>query len=268
MPPQRKAGGDPEKTSGIKGQTLTERARPSYDFIADPLIFLFLAFGAPITTMLGLLAGQRTLLPLMNAAVIFPFFALAVRRGRLARAVGFTLAWAACQALSIVILTWAVPERAEYGVSQGIEYRAAMMQWLATGQSSETTLASFLPTYARDLGLLVLASLISGGLGGLFIIAKLLNYTGFYVAHLATYASHPLLLAFVAWPIWMLARVAGYSACCAVLAEPLLRLDWRAPLRRWRLLALGLSLIAAEAVFRIFLAPISLMLLRWATDWA
>lgn len=245
---------------------LPEPSRPPYDFLSDPLILLFLAIGAPITTMLGLLAGRQVFLLVMNTLVIAPFFILAVRRGRPLRAIGLTLAWCLFQMLSITMLSLAVPQQAESSIAQGIEYRSEMVQWIATGRSRENVLAFFLPAQARNLGLLVFVTLLTGGLGGLFMIAGLINYTGLYIAHLVAHATRPVLLIGVAWPIWSLAEVAGYAICCAVLAEPLLRLNWRAPLRRLPLLAFGLSLLILDVLLRLLAAPLWRALLQKATS--
>ncbi len=245
---------------------LPERSRPSYDFLSDPLIFLFLAIGAPITTMLGFLAGRRAFLLIMNALVIAPFFILAVRRDRPLRAIGLTLAWCLFQMLSVTMLTLAAPQQAEFSIAQGIEYRSEMVQWIATGRSRENALAFFLPMLVRNFGLLAVVALLTGGLGGLFMIASLINYTGFYIAHLLAHTTRPALLIGVAWPIWSLAEVAGYVICCVVLAEPLLRLTWRAPLRKLPLLALGLSLLIADAILRLLAAPLWRALLQKATS--
>ncbi|MCC7353263.1 MAG: hypothetical protein IT330_05850 [Anaerolineae bacterium] len=246
--------------------TLPEQPRPPYDFLSDPLIFVFLAIGAPITTMLGFLAGRQVFLLAMNTVVIFPFFALAVRRGRPLRAVGLTLAWGLFQTISVIVLTLAVPQQAESSIAQGIEYRAEMVQWIATGHSPENTLVLFLPAQARNFGLLAAASVLTGGLGGLFMIASLINYSGFYIAHLTAHATQPLLLVGVAWPIWSLTAIIGYVVCCVVLAEPLLRLDWRAPLRRLPLLVIGLSLVLLDAIFRLLAGPLWRALLQKATS--
>jgi len=213
--------------------------------------------------MLGFLAGHRAFLLVMNALVVAPFFVLAVRRGRPSRAIGLTLAWCLFQVLSITMLTLAVPQQAESGIAQGLEYRSEMVQWIATGHSRENTPALFLPAQMRNFGLLVVVTILTGGLGGLFMIAGLINYTGFYIAHLIAHTTRPALLIGVAWS---LAEVIGYVICCVVLAEPLLRLDWRAPLRRLPLLALGLSLLIADAALRLLAAPLWRALLQKATS--
>jgi hypothetical protein len=245
---------------------VAEITRPPYDFLSDPLIFIILAIFTPIANMLGFLTGNSLFLLIVDTVVIFPFFLLAIRRGRLQRAIGFTLVWSVIQAISVIVLTGAVPQQAEFSIAQGIEYHAEMTQWIATGQSSVNTPTAFLPAQGRSLALLVVATVLTGGFGGLLMIASQINYTGFYIAHLISHAVNPLLLAVSAWPLWNLVNVAGFLICCAVLAEPLLCWNRRAPMKRLPLLAMGLSLIVLDTILRLLLAPVWRDLLRQATN--
>ena len=245
---------------------MAEITRPPYDFLSDPLIFIILAIFTPIANMLGFLTGNPLFLLILDTVVIFPFFLLAIRRGRVLRAIGFTLVWSAIQAISVIVLTLAVPQQAEYAVAQGIEYRAEMVQWIATGQSSGNTPVAFLPAQGRNLAVLVVATVLTGGFGGLLMVASQINYTGFYIAHLVSHATNPLLLVVSAWPVWNLANMVGYVICCAVLAEPLLRWNRHAPMKRLPLLAVGFIFIVLDTILRLLLALYWRDLLRQATN--
>lgn len=231
----------------------------SYHVLDDPVVYPVVLIGVLLTTGLPIFLGQRICLPVLNGLVIFPLFAWALRVGRPRRAVELALFWVVCQGSAVVAASLLLPDRAGYAIVQGLEYRTEILRWAATGQGRASQPAIWLPGQARDLALFSLATLLTGGLGGLIWLASRLNAFNFSVTGLWQQAASPLLI-LLAWPIWAVVRLIGYLVMGAALAEPVAVLDlrpawwarWWRQRRRW--LALGLAFILLGAAMQLLLA--------------
>jgi hypothetical protein len=243
----------------------------SYHVLVDTIVYPVIALGVALTTALPVFLQQRFCLPVLNGLVIFPLFAWALRAGRPRRALGLGLFWALCQSLAIVAASLLMADRAGTAILGALEFRTQWLAWIASGSPVTSTPALSLPGQVRELAVFAAGSLLTGGLGGLILLAMALNAFNFTVASLLQQALRPVLLLLAAWPIWSVVRLIGYLTVGAVLAEPVAVLDLRPQWwaawwpRRRRLLATGLGLIVLGIVLQIVLSPLWPSLLRSAT---
>ncbi|MGH7149128.1 MAG: hypothetical protein ACREIU_00445 [Planctomycetota bacterium] len=205
---------------------------------------------------LGLLLGNRWLLPLLPVALGYPLFLGAVREGRRGRAIGLMLLWAVATSLPVILASRADPSGTEPAILRGREYREEMFSWIRTGVGKESDPARFLPEHALHFASFALLAYFSAGAGALALGAVLLDYMNFYVGALLAAAAHPAAVAPFAWPIYAVVRAVGYVVCATALTTLKLRgsdpTDRRLSLR---LLALGFALVLVDALLKAVLAP-------------
>jgi hypothetical protein len=224
-------------------------------------IALFLAAGAAITTLVGVAAGARLLLPVLGAAIPFAVFYPRVRDGRLRGALGWTLLWAVFQSAALQGAMAIAPGRTGHAVIRGESYPAEMMHWVRTGEGEEGSPRLYLPIHIRHFAAFSLLSLVSAGAGGLVLGTILLNYMNAYVGTLTAASAHPAVAAAFGWPVWAVIRVVGFVATGTALASYgfslLDRLRGRSPRRPFptRFFLLGLGLVVADAILKAVLAP-------------
>jgi len=218
-----------------------------------------IAIGCVAATAAGFAAGSPWLLPVLGAAVAYPFWANELAKGRPGRAVVLALWWALFLSASTAIATAAAPGRAALTIWHGESYASEMIGWVRTGLGAESTPSLFLPQHALHFALFNAACLLSGGFAGLCMGAALLNYMNYYVAVLAMEASRPVLAAALGWPPWALIRVAGFVLAAVPLSAILLsrtRLWSRAQnCRYWKYYVWGLVLVVLDAALKAVLAP-------------
>jgi hypothetical protein len=205
---------------------------------------------------LGLLLGNRCVLPLLQAGLAYPLFLGSVREGRRGRTIGLMLLWAVATSIPVILASRADPSGIEPAILRGGEYRDEMFAWIRTGVGKESEPGRFLPEHALHFGVFALLAYFSVGAGALALGAVLLDYMNFYVGALLAAAAHPAAVAPFAWPVYAVVRVVGYVVCATALAT--LRLRGRDPTDRrpsLRLLAVGFSLVLADALLKALLAP-------------
>lgn len=243
-----------------------------YHVLDDPIIYPVILAGVVLTTVLPLLLEQQLCLPLLNGLVIFPLFAWALRLGRPGRAVGLALFWVACQTVVVVSASLIIPDQAGLAIRQALEHRSETLAWIASGDGVAGSPGLWLPQQLRQAAVFAVATLLTGGLGGLILLATTLNMVNFVVADLIRQAGNLLLVLLFAWPIWSLVRLLAALIIGAVLAEPVAVLDLRPQWwGRWwaerrRLLAIGLGVLLLSFLLQLLLAPAWDDLLRLATD--
>ena len=224
---------------------------------------LWLAIGPQAATAIGFGLGQPWLLPILGAAVSYPVFLDRVRRGAFAAAFGWMLFWTVFQSLSVGVGMQVAPERAARSVHRGPSYAAEMLHWARTGEGAESDPSRFLPVHARHLAGFAVLTVVTAGAGGLILGTWLLDYMNYYVGSLTRASDQPLAAALLGWHPWAVLRVIGFIAIAVALAPLglalLARLRRRppppGPLVARRFLALGLALVAADAVLKTVLAP-------------
>lgn len=220
---------------------------------------MLLAAGAAAATAVGFAAGSAALLPLLGAAVAYPFYYSSLRHGRPGRAVVLMICWALFLSVATVVATAALPERAAQTVWRGPEYTSEMLHWIATGEGAEGSPSIFLPQHATHFAIFCAACLATGGLAGLYMGAALLNYMNYYVAELALGASDPATAAALGWPPWAVIRVLGFIIASIPLSAVVLGRIWgysKPPkLRYYRYYLCGILLVVLDAALKTALAP-------------
>ncbi|MCI0588664.1 MAG: hypothetical protein L0323_17695 [Planctomycetes bacterium] len=205
---------------------------------------------------IGLIVGHAFLLPVLQAALAYPIFLGAVREGRHGRAVGLMLLWAVATSIPVILASRTDPGGTEPAILRGKEYRDEMFAWIRTGVGKESDPGRFLPEHGLHFATFALLAYFSVGAGALLLGAVLLDYMNFYVGALLAAAADPAAVAPFAWPVYAVVRVIGYVVCATALAG--LRLRGPEPDERRRplgLLALGFSLVLADALLKALLAP-------------
>lgn len=207
----------------------------------------------------GFAVGNAWALPLVAAAPAYPFFRADVRAKRGKRALARMLVWSAALSLAAIAATLVVPERAEAVILRGAGYRDDMFAWIRTGVGAESDPSLFLPEHALHFAAFAFLALVSGGFLALALGALLLDYMNFYVAELVVRLDPAFPGILVAWPLYAMARVAGFITVGIAIAHLSFAL-WarRAPDREFffRYFYAGSALVAADACLKIVLAPI------------
>jgi hypothetical protein len=222
---------------------------------------LLLGAGASLTTALGFLIGTPWLLPILGGVVPFALFLPRIRRERYGAAVAWVLVWAIWQSLAVGVAVTVFPERAAEVVLRGPAYAEEMIHWVRTGEGPEGSPRLYLPIHLRHYLLFCVLSLLSLGGLGLALGAALLNYMNYYVAELVRVSAEPSTAALFGWPIWAVIRVVGFVVTGAAMAglgwQSYLRVRGRSDSIRFpaRIFAIGLALVAVDAILKAILAP-------------
>ena len=256
------------QTDQLPAETMAVAPVDRYQIIDDWIVFPVIAVGVLITTTFPVFLAQELCLPVLNTLVIFPFFVMALRAGRTRRAVTLTLFWALCLVLSMTVLGLIFGGHAEQAVRGADLYRSQFIQWLA--DATPVTAAPALGWFhqLRDLVVFAVASALTAGLGGLFMLALALNVLSVTAAYLLSEALRPAQVLVLAWPIWSIARFGGALLLLAALAEPMATGNRRpAELRQWlprraRLLGIAAGLILLGALLQLLLSPLYRSLLE------
>jgi hypothetical protein len=179
-----------------------------------PVLMMALTAGA---TVLGLWLKWSWSLPILQAAVAWPFFAASCSRGGVLRAAARILVFAAV-AGSVVTAAVAAAEPDHYNsaVPRGAAYRDEMFSFIRSGGLSgeEATPSQFLPMHALHCGVFALLCAATAGFGGLVLGAFLLDYMSYYVGALLYEASQHgefWKTALCSWAPYAVIRVIAYA---------------------------------------------------------
>lgn len=216
----------------------------------------------------GFLIASRYALPALNALAIYPFYLERVIAGRRRDALVLALLWALFLSQAVAAFTYIAPKRAEAVVIRGEVYREEMLDWIRTGDGTESDPKRFIPRHVRDFALFSALALVTGGFGALFLGAVLLNYMNFYVAQLVAASAHPIPTLFLAWQPYAVVRVVGYIFVGTALAETFFgavtryRAKWQS-VKTYA--ATGLALVLLDMIIKALTAPLWSRLLKWIT---
>jgi len=229
-----------------------------YRLIHDPLFYMTVGFFALLTTGFPALIGQPLFMPLSQTIVLFIFLSIPLRQRLLPQALLVMGIWYVVQALTMFSLTLFFAKYVQYAFADGFTYSMQYAEWFyAVPQAVRPDSFAAQPVgRAVELLGIVLGSLISGGLIGLWFLVRALNLTIFSMAGLMVMMeSNTTLLAAV--PIWGILRTLGYAGAVLLLAEPLLTSTWN-PLYYWRTrrrLILATSALVGIGLLLEFLLP-------------
>ncbi len=227
-----------------------------YQLTADPLYYVMGAIFALLTTALPAAFGLSRFLPLGQAIVLTIFIALPLRKGLVRHAALMLGLWLVLQLTAISLVAWLAPSQAERALAGGFELRTGLLAWLFAGAPLPRSLAAQPLAFLVELAGVTLGSLLSGGLVGNWFLVRAVNVAGFTIGSLAPVAGSPLEL-FVAFPLWSLARIAGYAGLILVLAQPLWRNQWsltRLAARQRRLLIASAGLLALSLLLELLVS--------------
>lgn len=113
-------------------------------------------------------------------------------------------------------------------IFKGNEYAADMQVWIETGKGTEGTPSLFIREHLMHMGIIIAASLLTGGFVALFFGALQMGYMNFYVVWLIANGGGDPSAYYLAWPIWSIVRVFSFVLLAVVLAQPMLLIfRWR-----------------------------------------
>lgn len=229
----------------------------SYSLARDPIFYITVGFFALLTTGLPLAIGQPNFLPILQTLSLFIFMLIPLRQGLLRQTLWVFALWLVLQFSVVVTLTWLLEARVETAFHDGFRYRMAYIAWFYGAASALRPDSFSAAPSARLLELLgiLLGSLVSGGLIGVWFLVKSANLAAYGMgALLVSLKSSAALL--LALPLWSLLRIAGYAALVTLLSQPVLTSNWQ-PLFYWRsqrrLISIAGGLLLLSLLLELFL---------------
>ena len=226
--------------------------------MTGPKAYLFLALAAVLGTAF-VFARSTWLLLVAQSALAYVILYTDLQRADLGAGFRHMLFWALCVSIVTIQVTLHFPDAAGSTILRGEMYREEMFRYIETGIGAEGTPRLFLPQHGLHYSLTLVISTLSGGFGGLFLGAILLDYMNYYVGSLVRLGEVPSLGALVGWPIWSYVRVAGFIAGAITMAHLffarfLRRTRWRPDAFR-RFLYASVALFLLDIVLKWTLAP-------------
>src|SRR5438132_7888377 len=97
------------------------------------MIAIAIVLATALSYAVGWFVGKPALVPLFNTAASFPFMVAALRRDRIAAAIGRMLVWAATMGIIATALSYARPLPTNRLFLRGADYRNEMFEWVRTG---------------------------------------------------------------------------------------------------------------------------------------
>jgi hypothetical protein len=224
----------------------------------DPIYYFTVGFFVLLTTALPALMGQPRFLPIIQTLALTIFVAVAIHRHNLRGAIKVMALWLPIQFIVLTLLTFVFGQQLEAAFTNGFLYRGAITAWFFAGTLLPAGLVSEPSTYVIEIAGILLGSLASAGLVGIWFLVRLVNQaaygTGILLASLQDPGQSLLVL-----PYWTLLRAAGYAGLIVLCAEPLLTYNW-SPGYYWqqhrRLLLVSVTLVLLGLLLELFLPGI------------
>jgi hypothetical protein len=235
----------------------------------SPPYFLGLGFLAGVVGFrMGWRTKSRLALPLVQGGLGWGVFFLAWSFVGPIGAAGTVGAWAVGATLVSVYVFSGRPKETDERVLRAQEYRASMLEWLATGKGPESAPVATGRAHLRELAIYLVAAIATANAASIVLGAVLLNYMNAYVAALLRAARRPGLVLLLGWNVWSVVRVAAYVALGAAAASPLLRLAGSPGDRRSieRLAITGAVGVVADLALKLALSRVAGRALGRAVD--
>jgi hypothetical protein len=229
-----------------------------YSVLSDPLFYIMLGFFALLTTGLASILGQPRFLPISQTLALFAFVSIAFRRRQNRSALISILIWLILQMATLILLTRVATGQVEWAFNDGFHYRSDFIGWFyGTGPLPASLVQQ--PGYRilELIGVLV-GSLFSGGLLGIWFLVRAANLTA-YGAGALWQTSGDSFAVFGGLPLWALLRLAGYAGFVTLLAEPLFSGNWSLRYyltNRRRLLLISAGLLGAAILLELTIAQV------------
>jgi hypothetical protein len=219
----------------------------STSLLHDPLFYITLGFFALLTTGLAAAMGQPRFLPLSQTVALFVFLWMALRQSSVREALWILAIWLVVQIATMILVTRFAPGQVEQAIGNGFFYRMDFLAWFYAGDELPASLTTQPVARLIELAGVLLGSLVTGGLLGVWFLVRAANLAA-YSAGALWQSSGFVGYLFAGLPLWTVLRLAGYASFVALLAEPLLTGRWSpgAHLQRRRnllLIAAGLLLL-------------------------
>jgi hypothetical protein len=224
----------------------------------DPIYYNTVGFFALLTTVLPALMGQPRFLPILQTIALTSFVAVALHHRNPRGALKVMAVWLPIQFIVLTVLTRFLGAQTEAAFTNGFAYRGAIASWFFAGAPYPDGLISSPLSYLLEFAGIVIGSLATAGLVGVWILVRLVNQaaygTGILLTSLQT-SWHALLVI----PYWTLLRIAGYAGMVVLCAEPLLTYNW-SPSYYWqnhrKLILVSVALVLLGLIIELFLPGI------------
>jgi len=235
---------------------VTRRSDPKFRLFEGGTAYIYSFLAAAISQFAGMML-HPLLVPLSQAALIFPLFLHCIRCNRSKQNFKLMAFWSLCMTVCAIGLTLRFSEQAGREYLLGTKYKTEMFRWIETGLGPEGDYRLFLPWHILQLGVFIVAALVSGGFLALVFGAALLNYMSYYVGCLILSASTKWPLFLVGWPPYGILRVLGYILLAIACAHHFYYRLLRYPMDRLmirRFLYYGLVLVALDILTKSLFA--------------
>jgi hypothetical protein len=224
----------------------------------DPIYYGTAGFFALLTTALPALMGQPRFLPIIQTMALTVFVAVALHHRNPRGALKVMAYWLPIQFIVLTLLTRFFGAQTEAAFTNGFVYRGAIAAWFFAGAPYPDGLVTSPLSYLLEFVGVVIGSLVTAGLVGVWILVRLVNQaaygTGILLTSLQT-SWHALLVI----PYWTLLRAAGYAGLIVLCAEPLLTYNW-SPSYYWqnhrRLILVSVGLVILGLLVELILPDI------------
>jgi hypothetical protein len=228
----------------------------SDSLLHDPLFYITVGLFALLTTGLAAALGQPRFLPISQTVALFAFLVVALRRQLVREALWILALWLVVQWIVIMLVTRLAPAQVEQVFSDGFRYRTSYIGWYHGAEPLPRGLNLAPGARLLEMTGVVLGSLVSGGLVGLWFLLRATNLAG-YSAGLLWQDSKQIIDLLGGLQPWTMLRLAGYAGLLVVLALPIFSGVWSPGhyLTQYRRhLLISLALVVAGLLLELLLA--------------
>jgi hypothetical protein len=165
------------------------------------------------------------------------------------------------QTLIMIVGTALLPVVFERAIHDGFAYHRSLLEWSVTGQNLPGWLLNSPGTRLVELFGVLLGSLLSAGLVGIWFLMRAVNQFAYAVGRLAMEGPAGLFLGLMPWRLF---TIAGYAGFVVLLAQPLLNNTWNPAFyvtRQRRLITVSIVLVAVGLLLEVSLPGV------WRTIW-
>ena len=206
---------------GGSSNGMTSRRR--YDLTEDPVFYVTLGIFCFLTTFLPAFLGQPNLLPILQTAALTIFLAIPLRRGKVSMAILVVSLWMVLQFLIMSVGTALLPRPFERAIHDGFSYYESLLLWLHSGRGLQEPLLASPLARVGEFIMVLLGSLLTAGLVGVWFLARAVNELGFVVGIMAPSGAAKLLVGLMPWRVM---TIAGHAGLVVLLAQPILTNSW------------------------------------------
>ena len=229
-----------------------------YSITREPIYLMTVAAFALITTVIPTMFGQRGIWPLIQSVALTLFMGMTIRHRYFGRATVVLALWLSIQLLLMTLLSYAIPEQVQRVIPDGFNRQAQLLEWFYAGSAQPDALVTAPLARLFEIVALLIGTIVTGGLIGVWILVRTVTLVGFYAGLLLAAVGDVTGIIAAVQP-WALLRIAGYAGFVLLLSEPLLTGNMRPSVllvKRRRLLLIAAGLLLTGLIFEIFLPEI------------